>query len=181
MPGYSKGKSLCSSLRMGTNKLRIEQGRYLNEDENERLCRCCNRGAVENELHFVAQCNCYDIERHAFKIMFRKVLEETECSECLAQYLCAADDDQGWMRIALGDFSFLPLEYRVGGIANDYIFELHKIQLEYLLTIDRARDKRMDSLGLTSVGKPYEKEVVSLVETTDDEDKIGYSGSTRYK
>ena len=66
----------------------------------------------------------------------------------------------------------------MGGIENNYIFELHKLQLEYLLNIDSLRDKELKSLGMNPVGKSYERDANMLVETTDDEDIQGHSGST---
>src|SRR4051794_22375288 len=47
-----------AKIRGGTNRLRIEQGRYEKEKVCERICRCCQ---VEDEFHFMLQCSTYDL------------------------------------------------------------------------------------------------------------------------
>ena len=44
-------------LRTSTHKLAIETGRYQRPvgPSNERLCKICNTGQVEDEIHFVTQ------------------------------------------------------------------------------------------------------------------------------
>lgn len=49
-----------AKIRGGTNRLRVEQGRYLKEALAERVCRCCNKGEVEDECHFMLECTAYD-------------------------------------------------------------------------------------------------------------------------
>ena len=53
------GRYLLTSLRSGTNKLRIETGRWKRpiEKEHERLCLQCNNGEVEDEKHFLLRCS----------------------------------------------------------------------------------------------------------------------------
>jgi hypothetical protein len=55
------GRYLLTSIRTGTNKLRIETGRWKRprEEESERVCRSCNSGEVEDEKHFVLNCTAY--------------------------------------------------------------------------------------------------------------------------
>ena len=50
------------SLRSGSNRLRIETGRWKRpkEKEEERLCLVCNKNKIENEVHFVAECEKYE-------------------------------------------------------------------------------------------------------------------------
>ena len=43
-------------LRGGTNKLRIETGRWSNESEPARVCLCCE---TEDERHFLLRCPRY--------------------------------------------------------------------------------------------------------------------------
>lgn len=50
-------KCLCS-FRISTHRLRIERGRYCGEKPEDRLCDSCN--VVENEIHFLCECNKYD-------------------------------------------------------------------------------------------------------------------------
>ena len=42
-----------AKLRGGTNRLRIEQGRYVKEAISERKCKFCVSGDVEDESHFM--------------------------------------------------------------------------------------------------------------------------------
>ena len=52
-------------LRTSTHKLAIETGRYQRPvvPSNERLCKICNTGQVEDEIHFVTQCTAYTKHR----------------------------------------------------------------------------------------------------------------------
>ncbi len=61
MPKYDR--SLISQLRLGILPLRIETGRYSNLREADRICQLCSANQVENESHFLFQCELYNIER----------------------------------------------------------------------------------------------------------------------
>ena len=39
--------------------LRIEVGRYFGEKEEERICRNCDSGEIENEEHCLTRCDAY--------------------------------------------------------------------------------------------------------------------------
>ena len=56
------GRCLMARLRGGTNWLRIEQGRYVGEDREERTCRVCGQG-IEDERHFLGVCTGYSTLR----------------------------------------------------------------------------------------------------------------------
>ena len=61
------GRCLLARLRAGTNWLRIEQGRWVGEAREERICRVCNE-EVEDESHFLRRCPEYkDIRENAEK------------------------------------------------------------------------------------------------------------------
>ena len=47
-------------LRISSHKLLIERGRYCKIERDQRICRYCNRGEIENEIHFVLNCTLYD-------------------------------------------------------------------------------------------------------------------------
>ena len=52
-------------LRISAHQLRIERDRYERKNnlllpESERICKCCNTNAIENELHFVMSCPLYN-------------------------------------------------------------------------------------------------------------------------
>lgn len=47
-------------IRGGTNRLRIEQGRYVKEEVEERVCVFCDAKQVEDEKHFMLACKRYE-------------------------------------------------------------------------------------------------------------------------
>src|SRR6185503_9757397 len=55
------GRYLLTRLRTGTNKLRIETGRWKRpiERPQERVCEECKSGQIEDERHFVIECERY--------------------------------------------------------------------------------------------------------------------------
>ena len=61
-----------TAFRTGTNKLRIETGRWEQpvEPESKRLCRVCVSGEIENEKHFIMYCPAYaDLRNQMFEKM----------------------------------------------------------------------------------------------------------------
>ncbi len=56
-------RSLISQLRLGILPLRIETGRFSNLKVEERTCLICNSNNVENESHFLFECESYANER----------------------------------------------------------------------------------------------------------------------
>jgi len=74
--GSSPARSILFSLRSGSNRLRIETGRWKKPYENaeDRLCILCGSKEIEDEIHFVVSCEHYGDLRHKF---FLKVLEAT--------------------------------------------------------------------------------------------------------
>jgi hypothetical protein len=57
------GRYIITSLRSGTNKLRIETGRYVDEKEEVRVCEMCHSGEIEDERHFLVTCRAYEDQR----------------------------------------------------------------------------------------------------------------------
>ena len=68
-------KSLLSQLRYGILPLRIETGRFVNEDRCERLCKLCNSGNIEDQIHFLFHCKLYDVQREELFIKARNVVD----------------------------------------------------------------------------------------------------------
>ncbi len=66
-----------AKLRGGTNRLRIEQGRYKKEKVEERVCEFCDSKEVEDEKHFMLECKMYNDFREE---MWRKFEETTGTS-----------------------------------------------------------------------------------------------------
>jgi hypothetical protein len=58
-------------LRGGSNRLRIEQGRYRKETVEQRICEVCDSKEVENEEHFMLNC-------HAYRDLREKMWQEIE-------------------------------------------------------------------------------------------------------
>jgi hypothetical protein len=64
-----KGRYLLTAVRTGTNKLRIETGRWKRpvEKKEDRVCIQCGSGEVEDERHFILCCNRFqDLRRDLF-------------------------------------------------------------------------------------------------------------------
>ena len=59
-------RSLLAQIRMGILPLSIETGRYSKTKLEDRLCTLCNARKVENETHFLFNCNFYKTERSNF-------------------------------------------------------------------------------------------------------------------
>ena len=58
--GESLRRSLMTQLRVGTNILKIERGRWEKKTVEERICYVCSTNQVEDEKHFVLGCSGYD-------------------------------------------------------------------------------------------------------------------------
>ncbi len=52
-------RSTLAQFRTGILPLRIETGRFTGEKECQRTCVFCKNNNVENELHFLFDCNLY--------------------------------------------------------------------------------------------------------------------------
>ena len=52
-------RKLISKLRLSSHKLCIETGRYTSINRNDRICKKCNFGVIEDEFHFILQCPFY--------------------------------------------------------------------------------------------------------------------------
>ena len=69
-------KSLLSQLRYGILPLRIETGRFVNEDRCDRICTLCNTGYIEDQIHFLFHCTLYDTRREDLYIKARNIFDE---------------------------------------------------------------------------------------------------------
>ena len=64
---YTKKKlnnigDLCK-FRISAHKLNIEVGHYNKTPRNERFCKKCNTGEIEDEMHFLLLCNHFETDR----------------------------------------------------------------------------------------------------------------------
>jgi hypothetical protein len=106
---------LLTSIRTGTNKLRIETGRWKRPKEpvEQRICKACMGGNVEDEKHFILECKAYANLRYSmienirikthnrynmhlyqteqiWATLMRPIDKKSEINEALKEYLRAA-------------------------------------------------------------------------------------------
>ncbi len=77
------GTKFFTSLRVGTNPLRIEKGRWKGEKIEDRKCMICLNGEVEDEQHFMMKCNAYTDLRDS---CFEKICNITKGSQIPYHY-----------------------------------------------------------------------------------------------
>jgi hypothetical protein len=53
-------RSVMAQFRCSILPLRLETGRFVGEPEYQRICKMCDSGQVENELHFLLECQFYN-------------------------------------------------------------------------------------------------------------------------
>ena len=58
-------RSHLAQFRCAVVPLKIETGRFLGLNVEDRLCQVCDQNAVENEIHFLLHCTLYDDLRRA--------------------------------------------------------------------------------------------------------------------
>lgn len=57
-----RDRTALTKIRLSNHSLMIEKGRHQGLQENERLCPFCDN-KIENEFHFVMECNTFDVLR----------------------------------------------------------------------------------------------------------------------
>jgi len=57
-------RSMLCQLRMGILPLRVETGRFVGEPLEQRTCRLCHADSIEDEVHFLFECDTYNDLRH---------------------------------------------------------------------------------------------------------------------
>ena len=65
-------RQCLAKLRCGSLPLAVETGRYAKPaiQLNERICKLCNSQSIENEIHFLIECDLYDdLRRELFDNM----------------------------------------------------------------------------------------------------------------
>ena len=63
-----EARRLITKIRCSDHKLEIEKGRHLNIPREERICKICTAGEVENEQHFLITCQAYNHLKIKYKI-----------------------------------------------------------------------------------------------------------------
>ena len=74
-------RKILTQFRISNHKLKIEYGRYQNIPRDERLCNNCNMQTVEDEFHFVFDCQCYETKRNNSNIILKNMLKLELTSE----------------------------------------------------------------------------------------------------
>ena len=75
-----RDRSILAKLRFGCLDLDIETGRWRNIERDNRICKICQSGSIEDELHFVFQCTSLNAIRVQFAIDL-PILENTNMDE----------------------------------------------------------------------------------------------------
>lgn len=119
-----------AKLRGGTNRLRIEQGRYVKEVVNERKCVFCASGKVEDETHFMLSCAAYsDLRRE----MWRKFEATTAVTES------SLETEEVKLNALIGD-KFQPEENAKKGSTEAIKYkELTKIVMQFITQAMKRR------------------------------------------
>ena len=91
------GRYILTGLRTGTNRLRIETGRWKRPREavEERVCLSCMEGEVEDEKHFMLHCRAHEALRDK---MFQDICTVSQGKYNLAQ----ADQELKWQVLMKG-------------------------------------------------------------------------------
>ena len=53
-------------FRLHAHSLEIERGRYVGLSREQRLCKCCDRGEIEDERHFLLSCSAFSQLRGSY-------------------------------------------------------------------------------------------------------------------
>ena len=117
-------RTLYARLR-STHQLRLETGRWVNEPEEERLCKVCITGKVESEEHFLLDCYVYNKIREG---MYRKIFDQTGFNLLLLK------DDKKWLLDVLMGHGLKDKEARekVGKAVSTFLAVAMKIRSQNL-------------------------------------------------
>ncbi|KAH3813261.1 hypothetical protein DPMN_141714 [Dreissena polymorpha] len=72
-------RALFAQFRTGILPLRVETGRYVGEAPEQRRCKLCHSGLVEDETHFLVECALYENTR---SVIFGNILNSEEYATC---------------------------------------------------------------------------------------------------
>ena len=84
-----------SQYRVSNHKLQIEQGRYENTPREQRICKLCHSGDVENELHFALTCQKYEYLRNKSNNILKRIFylnTSLEGKQKLFEHAMSSDD-----------------------------------------------------------------------------------------
>lgn len=79
----SRHRQILAKFRCGNLKLNIETGRYNKTPLQDRKCILCDSGAIEDEVHFLIDCNFYsDLRFYLFYSALEILPDFLNCSSC---------------------------------------------------------------------------------------------------
>ena len=107
--------------RGGTNKLRIETGRWTKEEESQRVCNVCLCDQVEDEKHFLLVCRLYERERSE---MFHMIRERCEID-------VAKEEEEHQIQILIG-VGWRKKGKQIREIVLDYMKKAYEIRKRYI-------------------------------------------------
>ena len=88
-------RSTLTRLRCGSLPLKIETGRYKKEPLPTRICTLCSQNNIENEIHFLVDCDFYDDLRYEMMLKFKYLYCDFNEQQSLAKYaLLMSNQDQ---------------------------------------------------------------------------------------
>ena len=58
-----QSRAVIAKLRSGTYPIAVELGRYRNIPKENRICKSCQSGSIEDEQHFLLKCTAFDAHR----------------------------------------------------------------------------------------------------------------------
>ena len=85
-------RKVVSKIRCSCHPLEIEKGRHTGTLRENRTCRNCQNGTIENEQHFLLSCSTYQHLRDHFGMEAGNIYDflQTDQQEHLAKYLLSA-------------------------------------------------------------------------------------------
>ena len=63
-------RRIIAQIRTGSNFLEVEMGRRSGTAHEDRICKCCSLQQVEDETHFIFECEGYDTIREKYCELF---------------------------------------------------------------------------------------------------------------
>jgi hypothetical protein len=124
----SLGRRVLFGLRSGSNRLRIETGRWLRPrlEEKDRVCVLCDGQQVEDEFHFVTSCQMYaDLRKNFFDLISeitegRVVLHDSRKQDIFRFVMTAMKREVQWVKIchAALNFVYLAMKRRADSLQD---------------------------------------------------------------
>lgn len=141
-------------VRGGSNRLRIEQGRYVKERVEERLCVFCESKQVEDEEHFMLDCEAYkDLRARLWK----------KCEEATSRSKASFPSREQQLNVLIGDELQPEDEEEKSTTKSKSYRELSRAVMEYITSamnkrrglqkvLDGVKSARADAVHLAGTG-----------------------------